>query len=64
VVGDRGRGRAPKDAAAVERLAAFVTCVRKESLSPAALADRRAAYTMERVADRVHRALCEVSDGR
>jgi glycosyltransferase involved in cell wall biosynthesis len=68
VVVETGVGEvvAPKDAAAVaERLAAFVTRVRNgESPSPAALADRRAAYTMERVADRVHRVLCEVSDGR
>jgi glycosyltransferase involved in cell wall biosynthesis len=57
---------APTDAPAVAaRLAAFVARVRTGETRPAAaLAERRAAYAMERVAERVDRFLREASDGR
>jgi glycosyltransferase involved in cell wall biosynthesis len=57
---------APDDAPAVAaRLAAFVARVRNgEAPPPAVLAERRAAYAMEHVAERVDRFLREVSDGR
>jgi glycosyltransferase involved in cell wall biosynthesis len=57
---------APDDAASVAaRLAAFVARVRDGEAPPrAVLAERRAAYAMARVTDRVHQILREASNGR
>lgn len=68
VVEETGAGDvvSPEHAPAVaERLAAFVARVRRRETPPApTLAARRADYTMERVAERVHEILVEVSNGR